>query len=292
MHALLFTTKNSPYTHQHTHGPATALDLLRVPRPPLARAATKNEGPASQPPRPALLRHHPRQPLGAGPRAQYRPRVAPQRGRGRCQWPAGGAAQPPRPQLRAAVRLHRRSLRPRRLPLAHVTRAGWVRGALPASTHSCTLLPADGKAASSTWCLRASVSAPQARFTVASIAIARCAALTHSQHTAQPPRALFAAAACAGYRPVIEYCGGTELGGGYLSSTPLHPATPSVFGTPTLGCRLVLLPAEGTPLQQQPQQSSPSGSSPGGTCLPGGWVLSPSRLGCRHCADPAFAQLT
>ncbi|KAG2449704.1 hypothetical protein HYH02_005232 [Chlamydomonas schloesseri] len=44
-----------------------------------------------------------------------------------------------------------------------------------------------------------------------------------------------------GYRPVIEYCGGTEIGGGYISSTLLHPCAPSTFSTPTLGTRLVLL---------------------------------------------------
>ncbi|GLC41156.1 hypothetical protein PLESTB_001797100 [Pleodorina starrii] len=44
-----------------------------------------------------------------------------------------------------------------------------------------------------------------------------------------------------GYRPVVEYCGGTEIGGGYVSSTLLHPCAPSTFTTPTLGTRLVLL---------------------------------------------------
>ena len=47
--------------------------------------------------------------------------------------------------------------------------------------------------------------------------------------------------ALAGYRPVIEYCGGTEIGGGFLSGTLLQPASPSTFTTPTLCTRLVLL---------------------------------------------------
>ncbi|GFR42552.1 hypothetical protein Agub_g3459 [Astrephomene gubernaculifera] len=47
-----------------------------------------------------------------------------------------------------------------------------------------------------------------------------------------------------GYRPVIEYCGGTEIGGGFLSGTLLHPCAPSTFSTPTLGARLLLLAGE------------------------------------------------
>jgi acetyl-CoA synthetase len=45
----------------------------------------------------------------------------------------------------------------------------------------------------------------------------------------------------AGYRPVIEYCGGTEIGGGYISSTVVQPCVPSTFTTPTLGLDVVLL---------------------------------------------------
>jgi acetyl-CoA synthetase len=45
----------------------------------------------------------------------------------------------------------------------------------------------------------------------------------------------------AGAVPVIEYCGGTEIGGGYVTSTVLHPAVPGYFSTPTLGLDLVLI---------------------------------------------------
>jgi acetyl-CoA synthetase len=51
----------------------------------------------------------------------------------------------------------------------------------------------------------------------------------------------------AGGIPVIEYCGGTEIGGGYISSTVLHPAVPGRFTTPTLGLDLVILDDEGNP---------------------------------------------
>ncbi len=49
----------------------------------------------------------------------------------------------------------------------------------------------------------------------------------------------------AGDVPVIEYCGGTEIGGGYLASTVLHPAIPARFSTPTLGLDLVILDEDG-----------------------------------------------
>ncbi len=51
----------------------------------------------------------------------------------------------------------------------------------------------------------------------------------------------------AGYRPVIEYCGGTEVGGGYLTGTLVQPASPATFSTPALGSQLVLLDEHGRP---------------------------------------------
>jgi len=45
----------------------------------------------------------------------------------------------------------------------------------------------------------------------------------------------------AGYRPVIEYCGGTEIGGGYVTSTVVQPNTPSTFTTAALGIDIALL---------------------------------------------------
>lgn len=51
----------------------------------------------------------------------------------------------------------------------------------------------------------------------------------------------------AGEVPVIEYCGGTEIGGAYVTSTVLHPAIPGYFSTPALGLDLVLIDDEGRP---------------------------------------------
>ena len=49
----------------------------------------------------------------------------------------------------------------------------------------------------------------------------------------------------AGDVPVIEYCGGTEIGGGYVTSTVLDPSVPSLFSTPALGIDLVLVGEDG-----------------------------------------------
>lgn len=49
----------------------------------------------------------------------------------------------------------------------------------------------------------------------------------------------------AGNKPVIEYCGGTEIGGAYLSSTVVENNYPSLFSTPTMGTEIVILDDEG-----------------------------------------------
>ncbi|KAK9811852.1 hypothetical protein WJX72_011194 [[Myrmecia] bisecta] len=72
----------------------------------------------------------------------------------------------------------------------------------------------------------------------------------------------------AGYKPVIEYCGGTEIGGGFLSGTLLQPQAPSHFSTATLGSQLVILGEEG--------RQSPHGSS---EALTGELALVPPLLG-------------
>ncbi len=49
----------------------------------------------------------------------------------------------------------------------------------------------------------------------------------------------------AGYKPVIEYCGGTEIGGGYITGTVVQHAAPATFSTPALGIDLVILGEDG-----------------------------------------------
>jgi acetyl-CoA synthetase len=45
--------------------------------------------------------------------------------------------------------------------------------------------------------------------------------------------------------PVIEYLGGTEIGGGHITGTVVQPASPSTFTTPSLGLDFVLLDDRG-----------------------------------------------
>lgn len=49
----------------------------------------------------------------------------------------------------------------------------------------------------------------------------------------------------AGGKPVIEYCGGTELSGGYIAGTVVQPCVPAAFSTPALGMDTVILDEAG-----------------------------------------------
>jgi acetyl-CoA synthetase len=49
----------------------------------------------------------------------------------------------------------------------------------------------------------------------------------------------------AGYKPIIEYCGGTEIGGAYISSTVIENNYPSLFSTPTMGLNFMIIDEEG-----------------------------------------------
>ena len=51
--------------------------------------------------------------------------------------------------------------------------------------------------------------------------------------------------ALAGYRPILEYCGGTELAGGYLLSTLVEPVAPATFNSAALGTDLAILDEDG-----------------------------------------------
>ncbi len=48
-------------------------------------------------------------------------------------------------------------------------------------------------------------------------------------------------------RPIIEYCGGTEIGGGYVTSTVIEAQRPSEFNAKAMGSDFVVLNAEGKP---------------------------------------------
>lgn len=88
-------------------------------------------------------------------------------------------------------------------------------------------------------------------------------------------------AALAGYKPVIEYCGGTEIGGGFLGGTLVQPQAPSHFSTPTIGCRLALL--DDQEVQWDSLQESGGGQQPEsrgyGKAVSGELALVPPLLG-------------
>jgi acetyl-CoA synthetase len=49
----------------------------------------------------------------------------------------------------------------------------------------------------------------------------------------------------AGGKPVIEYCGGTEIGGGYITGTVTRPCVPGTFNATALGLDFVILDEAG-----------------------------------------------
>ena len=51
----------------------------------------------------------------------------------------------------------------------------------------------------------------------------------------------------AGNKPIIEYCGGTEIGGGYITSTVIEPNIAAAFSTPALGLDFDICDEEGKP---------------------------------------------
>lgn len=54
----------------------------------------------------------------------------------------------------------------------------------------------------------------------------------------------------AGTKPIIEYCGGTEIGGGYITSTVVQPNVPSAFTTPSIGLDFLLLDENAQPADE------------------------------------------
>jgi hypothetical protein len=50
------------------------------------------------------------------------------------------------------------------------------------------------------------------------------------------------------YKPVIEYCGGTEIGGGFITGSLLQSQSLAAFSTPAMGCQLFILDNAGYPI--------------------------------------------
>jgi acetyl-CoA synthetase len=51
----------------------------------------------------------------------------------------------------------------------------------------------------------------------------------------------------ANYRPVVEYCGGTEISGGYITGSIVRPASPATFSTAAFGLNFYILDELGQP---------------------------------------------
>jgi len=60
----------------------------------------------------------------------------------------------------------------------------------------------------------------------------------------------FALMARTGYRPLIEYCGGTEIGGAYITGTLEQNAAPACFTTPAFGLDLHIFDENGRPAKE------------------------------------------
>lgn len=54
----------------------------------------------------------------------------------------------------------------------------------------------------------------------------------------------------ANYQPIIEYCGGTEIGGAYITGTLVQAAAPAALTTPALGLDFLIIDERGNPVQQ------------------------------------------
>ncbi|GMH21538.1 hypothetical protein Nepgr_023380 [Nepenthes gracilis] len=52
------------------------------------------------------------------------------------------------------------------------------------------------------------------------------------------------------YKPVIEYCGGTEIGGAFITGSLLQAQVLAAFSSPAMGCSLFILGSDGIPIPQ------------------------------------------
>ncbi|XP_004252244.1 hexanoyl-CoA synthase-like [Solanum lycopersicum] len=50
------------------------------------------------------------------------------------------------------------------------------------------------------------------------------------------------------YKPIMEYCGGTEIGGSFVSGSMLQPQSLAAFSTAVMGCSLHILGDDGFPI--------------------------------------------
>lgn len=56
------------------------------------------------------------------------------------------------------------------------------------------------------------------------------------------------------YKPIIEYCGGTEIGGGFVTGSLLQAQALAAFSTPAMGCSLFILGDDDSPIVRTDQR--------------------------------------
>lgn len=74
-----------------------------------------------------------------------------------------------------------------------------------------------------------------------------CIKLFSSTGECSNPEDMLYLMSLAGYKPIIEYCGGTETGGGYVTSTLLQKNYPSLFSTAAMGINFAIVDEHGNP---------------------------------------------
>eukprot|EP01018_Ginkgo_biloba_P022135 Gb_24789 [translate_table: standard] len=62
------------------------------------------------------------------------------------------------------------------------------------------------------------------------------------------------------YKPVIEYCRGTEIGGGFVAGSMLQAQSLAMFNTPAMGCTLFILGEDDNPIPETIYWSSRMGT--------------------------------
>mmetsp|Transcript_939 Transcript_939/g.1995 ORF Transcript_939/g.1995 Transcript_939/m.1995 type:complete len:761 (-) Transcript_939:1777-4059(-) len=101
-----------------------------------------------------------------------------------------------------------------------------------------------------------------------------------------PTDALWLISRVPGYAPVIEICGGTEIGGSFLSSTLIHKNVPAMFSTPVLGSKFFLQTEDGDFAARSSVAKNRDGSESGELVLvPPAVGLSTRLLNRDHCTE-------
>jgi len=78
-----------------------------------------------------------------------------------------------------------------------------------------------------------------------------------------PISSLWLSSRVPGYSPVIEYCGGTEIGGSFMSSTLIQENVPSMFSSPVLGSKFFLRDTKGKLVEGSTFEEGTDGSNSG-----------------------------